>query len=363
MRYLLSLPLRVQLMALMLIAFAPAFVLLIHSAGVEKERHEVEVRTNMSSLASDAASRHSHIVERARELLLALASVEAVHELDGRRCSALFAQLLPRYPQYLNLVVANAEGDIFCSARPMQRQVNVKSEPSFARALANRGLAFGELSTSKVTGRPFLGQGYPVLGASGEVVAVIGAILDVDWLNREVTKTSLPAAVVLTVTDEAGNVVVQSPSAAQWVGKSIRDTALFAAQRGSTPFSAARGVDGVERLHGHAKVGNVPAPSALYVSVGLDEETAFGPARAALRRNLTWLTIITLFALSVVWYGSRLAVTNPMRHLLLASRRVAAGDRDARASLATGAREIAELGNQFEPPRILRRLLRLRMEP
>jgi len=187
-----QMPLRARLVVLILLAFAPALGLVVYSHYEQQQFRQADVRNATIILAREIAAKHAQIVERARELLLTLSVLPAVRALDASNCSALFAELLPRYPQYLNLVVANAEGDIFCSARPMAQRVSVKAEPSFTRALENRALALGEFAISKITGRPFIGEGYPVFGARGEAIGVVGAILSVDWLNREAAKTCCP---------------------------------------------------------------------------------------------------------------------------------------------------------------------------
>ena len=269
-------------MGFVVLALLPLLGLALYNSSAERARRAEAIKATLSALAADVAARHEQVMERSRDLLLTLSTLTPVRERDAPRCNALFAELLPHYPQYLNLVVADHKGDIYCSARPMAQPVNVSTEPSFTRALANRGLALGEFGISKITGRPFIGQGYPVSGAQGEVVAVVGAILSVDWLNQQARRIVLPAGGVLAVIDAAGTVIVRAPEADKWVGRSVSDTPLFNSRLQGLNYFEAPGPDGVLRAYGLARVDKMPAPSALNVAVGVSIEQAFAPVQEAL---------------------------------------------------------------------------------
>ena len=341
------LALRSRLALLILAALAPAFGLVVYSHYEQQQSSRIVVRNNAIALANGVAAKHAQIVERARELLLTLSVLPAVRALDAKQCSALFAELLPHYPQYLNLVAANAEGDIFCSARPMSQPVSVKTEPSFTRALENRGLALGEFAISKITGRPFIGEGYPVFGARGEAIGVVGAILSVDWLNREAAKTVLPPGHTLSVLDATGTVVVRAPDAEKWVGKQVSDTPIFQARLRGEPYIEGIGVDGVAHIFGLAKVDNVPPPSVFYVSVGSSVDQAYRQVRETLWRNILLLLAIAVAVIGIAWYGTGVFVAREIDQLVATSKKVVAGDRGARAADRGGAAEIRALGRNF----------------
>lgn len=339
--------LRTRLLLLILLAFVPAFGLVLYSAYEQRQLQQAEIRAAMSVLARETAARHAQIIESTRHALLALSLLPAVRNANAAECSALFAELLPRYPHYLNLVAATPDGSIFCSARPMTQAVSVAKESSFTRALATGELALGEFSISNITGRPFIGEGYPVRDARGEVVAVIGAILSVDWLNQVAAKTALPAGVAFAVVDHAGNVVVRAPDAEKWVGRQVRDTAIFAArQRGEASIESI-GLDGVTRIYGLATVQGVPPPGALYVSVGASTDEAFGPIRQALWRDLVLLGAAAGLALAIAWYGTRILVILPLLRLGKATRGVASGDLATRAAEGASSPELRDLTRDF----------------
>ncbi len=334
-------------MGFVVLALLPLLGLALYNSSAERARRAEAIKATLSALAADFAARHEQVMERSRDLLLTLSTLTPVRERDAPRCNALFAELLPHYPQYLNLVVADNKGDIYCSARPMAQPVNVSTEPSFTRALANRGLALGEFGISKITGRPFIGQGYPVSGAQGEVVAVVGAILSVDWLNQQARRIVLPAGGVLAVIDAAGTVIVRAPEADKWVGRSVSDSPLFRSRPQALTYFEAPGPDGVARAYGLARVDRMPAPSALNVAVGVSLGQAFAPVQEALWRSLAWLALLAALALAAAWWGIERAVTRPLRLLVDLSRQITAGERQRRVAAHAGAAELVALGGHF----------------
>jgi signal transduction histidine kinase/ActR/RegA family two-component response regulator len=342
-----SLPLRTQLILLILLAIAPVFGMVVYSAHEQQQLQRGEISSNALAFAREVAAKQAQVVERARDLLLTVSRLPAVRERDAARCNALLADLLPRYPQYMNLVVADTNGDIFCSARIMTRPVSVKAEPSFTRALANPGLALGELSISQITGKPFIGEGYPVLGERGDVVAVVGAILSVDWLNELSALTRLPDGAALTIIDRSANVVVRAPDPDVWVGKRWPGSAVLASQRGRDVAMEATGADGIRRVYGLSMVDNVPPPAAFHVIVEFSRDAAFEPIRTAMWRNLAWLLVIACTALVLAWYGTEVAVTRPINQLDAATTTVAAGDHIVRATALRGAPEVRRLAQGF----------------
>ncbi len=334
---------------LLVLAFAPVFGLTSYWAYIDQVSRRAEVDESASRIARQVAATYEQVVQRSREVLLTLSHVREIRDLAGPRCGALLAELLAAYrPQYSTIGIARADGELVCSAMPFRQPLNVAQSLAFRRAVESRGFAVGDFMRSRVTGRPVLAMASPIFDERGEIVAVIGASLSVDWLNEGATRFSLRGA-SLVVVDQSGQVVVHQPDPDLWVGRDVSDTPFFAARRrGETSFETTY-LDGVRRRFLIASVQGMPPPASLSVGVGVDEDEARAAFHLALYRDLGILSMVALAALAAAWFGTERSVIRRVNALLGATRRLAAGDLGARAGTGSeGPSELRQLGRAFD---------------
>ena len=145
--------LRVRLLLLVLLPLVPAFILMLNTASEERSREIAGVQTNALQLARVAASDQEQLVDGTRQLLVALAQLPAVRTGDGTTCNTLFSALLNQYPWYVNLAVADATGDVWCSSVSLSGPVSVADRSYFQRALQTRDFAVGEYQVGRIASR------------------------------------------------------------------------------------------------------------------------------------------------------------------------------------------------------------------
>src|SRR3990170_553099 len=104
--------LRARLLLVVLLALLPALGLALFAFFDARGRERSDARHSALQVARLAAANEAHLIEGARQLLVALAQLEAVRDRDRTECSALLAQLLPKYPDYANLGVTAPDGEI-----------------------------------------------------------------------------------------------------------------------------------------------------------------------------------------------------------------------------------------------------------
>ena len=340
--------LRVRLGLLLVLAFAPVFALTAYWSYLDHANRLEALEASESKLARQISATYGQAIQRSRELLLTLSRLSEIKQLDGPACSAILAGILPAYqPQYASLDVARASGDLFCSAPSLDRPINVAHRQAFISAVKTREFAVGDFRVSRVTGQPMLTLAFPVTGERGEVVAVIGALLSGEWLNRLADEFRSRGNVLLVV-DRSGHIVVRQPAPAAWIGRDISDTSLFAAHRRGESTVEATGADRIQRRFVMVDVGGVPPPARLTVIVGMDHEEALAAFHAALLRDLGVLLLVAFAALLAAWIGTERWVVRRVGALLDATRRVAAGDLGARTGAGGGPSELRQLGRAFD---------------
>jgi len=342
--------LRVRLLLLVLLALLPAVGLTVYGNLEERRRATGQVGDGALRLARLASADHERLISGTRQLLVALAQLPGVRPGDPAACGALLGRLLEHYPVYANLGAIDTDGNGYCSAVPFTGTIFMGDRSYFRRARTWRDFAVGEYQIGRVTGRPTLNFGYPVLDGAGNVQAVVYAAMDLAWLNEYANKARLPAGASLVVVDREGTVLVNHPGSEQWVGKSGRGAPIVDAvlARGGEGTAEAAGLDGVARLFGFTFLGGQGGDRQAYVAVGLPIAVAYADANRTLRRNLVGIGVVAALALAAALGGAELTVLRPVTALLASTRRLGAGDLRARTGLARGPGELNELAHAFD---------------
>ncbi|HEX7976902.1 MAG TPA: ATP-binding protein, partial [Anaerolineales bacterium] len=309
----------------------------------------VTVQQDALRLARLAASDNQVMVESARQFLITLAYLPEVTGDEQQGCSQLLSSLISHNPNYTALSVAHPNGQVFCSSARIDRTVSLGDRPYFQKALASRDFVLGEYTVDRLTGSPVLPFAYPVLGADGQVKAIVVAGLDLSWFIQVAQKVQLPDQAVLLVVDPQGIILSRYPDSQAWTGRMLPEAPVIGAMlskrgEGTTQVS---GLDGVMRLYAFVPLEN-DASQGAYVSIGIPASVAFAGANQNLSRSLVGLGLATLLELVLAWMISSVFFLRRVEALVAATRRLAAGDLGARAGPDVGSDELGLLAASFD---------------
>lgn len=342
--------LRVRLLILVLLAFVPAFGLLVYSALDQRRQSALEVQETALRLARLAASDQGRLIVETRQVLISLARLPQVHGRDASGCNALFASLRSEYPLYANLGAIDQDGRLFCSAIPVEGAVNLADRAYFRRALETGEFTIGDYQVGRVTKRATINVAQPAVDEDKRVQAVVFAALDLDWLNRFVSDARLPAGSTLTVVDGKGTILVRYPDSERWVGKALPEDSIVKTllQDGAAGVAEATELDGVKRLIGFSQLAGTPATGAVHLTIGVPSATAFAAVNRRLVRNLVVLGVLAVLALVASRFAADAFVIRRVDQLVAATRRLAGGDLSARVEARPGGGELGELARAFD---------------
>ncbi|QDX82327.1 hypothetical protein B9N43_14410 [Denitratisoma sp. DHT3] len=343
-------PLRARLLLLVLLAVVPAWGLMLYSAGEQRRTATEGIQQNALRLARLVAASHDGLIEGAHQILMTLAQVPSIRETEPRTCNALLAQLLKQYSSYANFGVASPRGDVICSALPLARTVNLADRAYVRDALRSRAFAIGEYQIGRISGKPSVNFGYPILDAAGNVRAVVFAALDLASINHVAARTELPEGAALTVIDRNGVILARHPAPAAWIGKVLPEAPLVKAiqARGGEGTTEAQDVDGVLRLYGFTPLAASGSGLGVFLSVGMPKTLVFAQVDRVFRHSLIALAIVALLALAAAWIGSDAFILRQVRALVAATGRLAAGDLHARTGMGGGSGELNRLALAFD---------------
>ena len=341
--------LRTRLLLLVLLAVIPALGLALYTNLEERQLRKALVYEHAMRLSRLVSADYERLIEDARQLLVTLARLPAVRDLNRAACNALFADLLAQHSSYANLGVIDADGNIFCSAVPTD-EVYLGDRVYFRRAFETRDFAIGEYQVGRITRKASVNFGYPVLDDAGHVNAVVFAALDLAWLNKLARQAELPPGTMLTVIDRNGTILSRYPDDGKWVGKLMPEPLVLNAiqtQKGNGTTDAP-GTDGIPRLFSFAPFGGAAQSADAYVSVGIPAAVAFAGVNQILARNIAMLGLVAGLALAAAWVGGNLFIVRQIQTLVEATKRVAAGELGVRTGLPQGQGELSQLAGAFD---------------
>ncbi|MHB8092566.1 MAG: ATP-binding protein [Syntrophales bacterium] len=339
--------LRFKLILLIVIILLPMFAYSLYGS-LEAQRR---VRDDAFRAALDEANKisitYAEIINHTRTLFATISHASAVQQLDRTASKRFLADLQrdnSKLYSVINIVLPN--GDLYVTSLPTTQKANYADRSWFRPILQDRSFTLGEYLIGRLVGKPILSAVGPILDDEGNLKAILLTGINLDALDISRERGKLPDGSDVTVFDQKGVVLMRHPAGA-FVGKAMPEVEIVRkAQSLKVGTVEARGVDEKGRLYGFTKLGQ--ARGEIYVSVGIPVEIVFAGVRRMMITQFSVLGVIALLAFSGAWWLGNRHIGNPIKRLLMATRRVAEGDLAVRTSLVKYGGEIGELATEFD---------------
>ena len=293
------------------------------------------------------------LLQDAEAMLASVAARPKVRANDPAECDPILAEFRIISPAYKTLALRLPDGRSLCSElRQPPSQNNVQTSPWFQTAIHQPGFHASDGHVGAVTNEWTVRLTYPVKGASGQVVALLIAPINLQELQQRLFN-QLPSSALAAVVDSTNRVLVRSARQDERAGKpaAVGVAQFIDALRhdargpgGIAPVSrqfAEIGFDGLRRLFVARKV---PMSDWVVVS-GVAEDEALQGYYATRTRSLAGILVILMLAALTAWHFSR-GIRRPIQGLAAAARSVARGDLTPRA-LEAGPTEIRLVAREF----------------
>jgi diguanylate cyclase (GGDEF)-like protein len=325
----------------------PALGVMVYGDLQQRHLAAAEVRRAALVQARAATADEQRLITDTRQFLTLLAHLPEIRA-DSQTCGAFLADLLSRDELYANFGVIDADGRIRCSAVPSPL-LNLSFRSYFRRAVEARDFAIGDYQIGLITGIAVLNFGYPVLTDSGDIEAVLFAALPLTWLQEHLAEADLPPGSEVLIVDPSLHILARFPELSEVAGRSLADLPLGKMLRASSEETLMEvdGWDGVRRLYATRRLREAPGGAAVTVSVGIPISVAYGPADRAFTRNLLLLAFAVVLISIFTWWSSGILVLRPVRSLVVATRKLGAGDLSVRAPQVESRNEVDELAKSF----------------
>src|SRR5436190_6782047 len=209
---------RFRLLLLVLLACAPLVVLTFRNASEDRRREVAKWRERTQHMAFAATQEENKLIGETRQLLLALAESSPAHSLNAYGCKRLLDSDFTTYSRYSNLGIIKTNGAVLASVNPSAGLVTPEDRELFQRVLQTRAFSIGNFPGGRYGGQPKVNFGYPAMGRSGEVRAVVFATLDIDWYSRfgSDLPAQLPPGATWVEIDQNGTMLFRFPPRTGW---------------------------------------------------------------------------------------------------------------------------------------------------
>jgi signal transduction histidine kinase len=329
------------LFQLVIVALLPAFGLIIYHSGEQRNRAVRDAQYETLRLARLVASNQRRLIDSSGHLLIALSQLPVVRDGERTACSELFARLLKEYRPYANLGVANLNGDVICSARPLPAAASIADRSYFRDAVKRKELAVGNYQIGGISEKASLSLGYPVFDTDRRLSAVVFLALDLASISQTAKIAGLPLGSVVTLYDREGTILSTYPESEELIGKSFRGAEIveLALAQGEG-VAEVTGIDGKKRLYGFSSIGPALQKRQIFLHIGIPKEIALADADWFVKRNLAALLIAGALALLAAWYLGDVLLVRQLKTLAKTTARIGAGDFSARTGLGRRKNEI-----------------------
>ncbi len=341
---------RTQLLLLVMISVLPAMGIIIYS-GIERRDLAIK-ETKESSLRfiSTIAERQHVIEESTHQLLMVLAKIPALQNLDIKACNALFRQLLPQNPLYGNIFFVDKNGWVVASAVPTKPH-NIAKRKYFRDIITKKyEFSTGEYVVGVSVGKPVFHYAVPVSDKRRSLKGIVVVALNLKNYDKVIAEANLPEKSNLALTDHQGIRLYRYPDNDKFAGQHDLPVMIkhMAGSSNEGIFLEA-GVDGTRRFYAYKKFRlSKDLPPYLYMRLGITEEKALEGARYVLWRDLSILVFIFILALACAWFLGGFLIANSLNKLITVTNLFKRGERNITTGLPHNENELGQLAEAFD---------------
>jgi hypothetical protein len=207
--------------------------------------HDARLMLNGAQIEENSAFR------QVGQLFRIMAIADNLQNLDPEQCNALSRRLVSTFEDFSNLGAVWPNGEIFCSATPLSKSVQVSDRKWFQDAIKSEGLTKGQFLIGRVSGKPGITFGYPLRDSAGNLRAALFAASNIKWFDRLTENYQLPEGWTSVLFSADGTALSRYPDPELWRGKELSEASrskLLSTLREQRDSVTMAGLDGVQRL-------------------------------------------------------------------------------------------------------------------
>lgn len=285
---------------------------------------------------------YERALEKVEQLLMVLAAVPELSNPASPRCSQFLDKIRLQYPIYANLGVIALNGDPVCSGLEVKSKINLSDRLYFTKALKTKKFSIGEFQVGRITGKPTVNFGYPLVDAKKNIRGVLFAAVDLNVLKQMTVKAGLPMQASFFILDENGKFLVRHPASEEAVGHAIQDPSILTKLK-----SGGEQIFELDKMYAATKLSSDPQAGAIYIAVGVPKFVFLSKFDTILKTRLWHEGLSTFIQILFAW-GAGFLFLWQLKKLDKVATRIKQGDLTARINLKAGFGEIERLAATFD---------------
>ncbi len=339
--------LQMRLIILVFLVAIPIYGLTYYWGIEERRRELIDTQNEALEQVREISIYQRQLIFHAHQILFTLSQFSRIRDLDSRASSTILANLLRQSQGFTAFWAANREGEIFASAPPLDKPINVSDRPYYRAIVKTGASTIGDYEIGRVSGKPGVAVAYPVFAGEDNLKAILIARLDLTWLKQFVDVENFPSGTVVTMIDKKGKILFRHPDPEKFLGRSMSEVPMVKnILESGEGVGEGYGLDKVKRIYGFTSLGH--SPEDVYVSVGIPSKIAFAKIHKKMIRNFVWLGLTTFLAIMATRLVGNFIIRYPLKRLLGATRRLAQGDLTVRTGPSYASDEIGQLSVAFD---------------
>lgn len=237
----------------------------------------------------------------------------------------LLAAAMESLPGFMNVALVDGDGQLRGSFLPTTGAINYTDRVWFQECVRTGEFTLSEYVVGKTTKEPTMPLAFPVKGPDGNVIRILVAGLDFEWIYRLAGELELPEDTSVLIIDRSGNLLVRFPDPEEYIDVNISQTELGQASlRRQSDILHLKDLSGTDRLF---LVSPLESDGVFFgsLALGFSRDFVYRDYNRALIINVLLLALAYFLAVLSLGWGLRFLVLNPSRKILDAFAHLSSG--------------------------------------
>ena len=341
--------LHILLLALVLLALAPALAATVYTALAYRTQAEIQARENAFRVMRLFSEFNEQMTKSSKFLLSTLAEVPEIRSGNHSSCSPIFAALIASHPEFHNIFGVSADGAPLCAAKPVSQSFLAQRQEIVEAASQQKGFFIAGHIYDKDERKAYVTFAYPIFGEPGKLRSVLILQFDLAHWSQIIEQTDLPPDSTFAICNPAGVLLFRHPDAEKWIGAAIQETMSTAmVQDAEQGAFRGTGLDHVQRLYTFIRIPLGGGARDLYMRIGLSESIIYAAPNALFFKCMASVAFLALVILAATRFVSQRLLLQPVGKLMDATRRLGEGNLATRTSLPYEHGEFGLLAKAFD---------------
>jgi len=343
--------LNIRVFGLIALVMLPGNVLLFFQVYEQRQSAREAIRQQAIFSVDVLAQDQLRLIENTRQYLQALASFPVALKPEGAECGHFLNRILKISPNFINLGIPRADGELLCNAFPLKKHINVADRSYIRRTFETRDFTIGEFQLDRAADISSVNFAYPVINPENDTL--IGAAVAVMSLSRwsnSLNESHLPQNAIAYIADLDNRISAYYPADKKKLGikvEKLQINVLETEQLAEYKITLTKNTEGVGYIFASKQLLMDSIKNTVTVTVGIPTDQAMAAINSEFVSKITIMGVSFIPMFVFIFFVVRISFLNPVKKLSQGMLDFQEG-RPVDILLHSGIHELRELSKQFD---------------